>query len=114
MIRCPPACVNPFDCTLILDSRVLYLLYAPTLRHVTSCGRVTERLLYSQQHLQRMRRNVLPVEFINWSLLMRHEDLPGALIELLEISETPSSSNLLLHHPPEASDGVEMVATMGG
>ena len=59
-----------------------------------------------------MRRNVLPVEFINWSLLMGHEDLPGALIELLEISKTPSSSNPLLHHPPKAFDGIEVVATM--
>ena len=55
---------------------------------------------------------MLPVEFINWSLLMGHEDLPGALIELLEISKTPSSSNPLLHHPPKAFDGIEVVATM--
>jgi hypothetical protein len=53
------------------------------------------------------------MEFIYWSLLMRHEDLPGALIELLEISKPLSSTNPLLHHPPEAFDGLEMVATMG-
>ena len=44
------------------------------------------------------------MEFINGSLVMCHEDLPGALRELLEVGKTPSSSNLLLHHPPEALD----------
>ena len=65
-----------------------------------------------KQHLQSMRRNALPVEFINWSLLMCHEDLPGALRELLELSKTPSSSDLLLHHAPKAFDGIEVMATM--
>jgi hypothetical protein len=54
------------------------------------------------------------VEFINGSLVMCHEDLPGALIELLEVGKTPSSSNLLLHHPPEALNGIQMVSTARG
>ena len=54
------------------------------------------------------------MEFINGSLVMCHEDLPGALIELLEVGQTPSSSNLLLHHPPEALHGIQMVSTARG
>ena len=38
------------------------------------------------------RRNPLPVECINRSLLMRHEHLTCALVELMQIGRTPSGS----------------------
>ena len=60
------------------------------------------------------RRNALPVKRINGSLLMGHEHLAGALVELMQIAKTPSCANRVLHHPPEAFDGVEVVPTMGG
>jgi hypothetical protein len=59
------------------------------------------------------RRNPLPVEFINRSLLMRHKHLTCALVELRQIGKTPSGSDRILHHPPEAFNGVEVMATMG-
>ena len=45
---------------------------------------------------------------------MRHEHLAGALVELMQISKTSSGPDGILHHPPEAFDGVEVVPTMGG
>jgi hypothetical protein len=39
--------------------------------------------------------------------------LACALIELLVIGKTPSGPDDVLHHPPQAFDGVEVVATMG-
>ena len=59
------------------------------------------------------RRNSLPVKRINRSFLMGHEDLARALGELMQIGKTPSRSNAVLHHAPEAFDGVEVVTTMG-
>jgi len=56
---------------------------------------------------------MLPVEFINGSLLMRHEHLPCALVELMQIGKTPSGADRILHHAPEAFNGVEVMATMG-
>ena len=53
------------------------------------------------------------MEFINRSLLMRHEHLTCALVELMQIGKTPSGSDRILHHPPEAFNGVEVVPTMG-
>ena len=50
---------------------------------------------------------------INRSFLMGHEDLARALVELMQIGKTPSRSNAVLHHAPEAFDGVEVVTTMG-
>ena len=44
---------------------------------------------------------------------MRHEHLAGSPVELLEGTETAPRSNDVLHHPPEAFDGVEVVPTMG-
>jgi hypothetical protein len=43
---------------------------------------------------------------------MRHEHLAGSPVEMLEGTETASRSNDVLHHPPEAFDRVEVVATM--
>src|SRR6266566_3260678 len=59
------------------------------------------------------RLNLLPVKRINWTLLMGHEYLARALVELMQIGKIPSRSNAVLHHPPEAFDGVEVVPTMG-
>ncbi len=59
------------------------------------------------------RLNLLPVKRIHWTLLMGHEYLARALVELMQIGNTPSRSNAVLHHAPEAFDGVEVVATMG-
>ena len=50
----------------------------------------------------------------NWSLVMRHEYLAGALVEQMEIGKTPSSTHGILHHAPKAFDRVEVMATMGG
>ena len=44
---------------------------------------------------------------------MGHEYLARALVELMQIGKIPSCSNAVLHHPPEAFDGVEVVTTMG-
>ena len=43
---------------------------------------------------------------------MRQEHLAGALIERREITQTSSRSNGVLHYPPEAFDGIDMVPTM--
>ena len=59
------------------------------------------------------RRNELPMKLIYWSLVMRHEHSPRALVELMQIGKAPSGTNPVLHHPPEAFDGVEVVPTMG-
>jgi hypothetical protein len=44
---------------------------------------------------------------------MCHKHLAGALIELRELGKTSSCTNSTLHHPPEAFDGVEVMATVG-
>ena len=54
-----------------------------------------------------------PVELIDGPFLMRHKHLAGTLVERREIAQTSSRANGILHHPPEAFDRVEMVATMG-
>jgi hypothetical protein len=51
---------------------------------------------------------------INGSLLMGYEHLSRALVELMQIRKTPSSTGGVLHHPPETFNGVEVVPTMGG
>jgi hypothetical protein len=44
---------------------------------------------------------------------MRHEHSASALVELLKIAKTSSSTDSVLHHPPKAFDRVEVVAAMG-
>ena len=58
------------------------------------------------------RRNPLPVKRINGSLLMSHEHLSRALIELMQMRKTPAGADRVLHDTPEAFDGIEVVATM--
>jgi hypothetical protein len=53
------------------------------------------------------------VELINRALLMGPEHVACALVELQQIGNTASGSDRILHHPPEACDGVEVVPTMG-
>src|SRR5262245_1457823 len=45
---------------------------------------------------------------------MCHQHPACPVVELLQIGKTPSRSNAVLHHAPEAFDGVEVVPTMGG
>src|SRR5438105_4035062 len=66
-----------------------------------------------EQHLQNTRRNTLPVKLVDGALLMCHKSLACALVEQMEIGKTSSGSDRVLHHPPEAFDGVQVVTTMG-
>jgi len=45
---------------------------------------------------------------------MRHEHVAGALIELQESAKTSSGPDRILHHPPEACNGVEVMAAVSG
>ncbi len=56
---------------------------------------------------------MLPTERRDWPLLMRHEHLTCALIELMQITQTSSRSDGVFHRPPEAFDGIEVVPTVG-
>ena len=58
------------------------------------------------------RQNGLPVKRIDWSRLMICEHSTCALIELMQIGKTPSSTDPVLHHAPEACNRIEMVSTM--
>ena len=75
------------------------------------CSNVCRVCVY-QQLLQNLRRNELPVKLINRSLLMRHEYLAGALVELREMVKTSSRANRVLHRTPEACDGVEVMSAV--
>ena len=98
-------------------------LFAPTLEKaltflddtlLPSTSNAVERgnRRYRKQIPRSSRRNRLPVEFINRSLLVRHEHLTCALGELMQIGKTPSSTDGVLHHPPEAFDGIEVMAAV--
>jgi hypothetical protein len=52
------------------------------------------------------------VKLIDWSRLMIRQYTTRALIELMQIGKTPSSTDPVLHHAPEAFNRIEMVATM--
>jgi hypothetical protein len=56
---------------------------------------------------------VLPTERRDWPLLMHHEPLTCALIELMQITPTASRSHGVFHGPPAAFDGLEGVTTGG-
>ena len=66
-----------------------------------------------QQHPRSSRRNPLPVKRIDGSLLMGHEHVSRALVELMQIRKTPSGANRVLHDAPEAFDRIEVMPTMG-
>ncbi len=74
---------------------------------------ITEYIATDSKQLQgSSRRNLLPVERIHGSLLMGHEHLACAVVELMQIRKTPSGANRVLHHAPKAFDGIEVVPTM--
>ena len=66
-----------------------------------------------KQNPRSPRRNGLPMERINGSLLMGHEYLAGALVELLQSRKTASGADRVLQDTPEAFNGIEVMATMG-
>jgi hypothetical protein len=101
---------QPLGCK---NHRMLLLPQKETLMDVvfTHCAGLD---VHKKKQIPRsLRRNPLPVECINRSLLMRHEHLTCALGELRQSGTTPSGSDRILPHPPEAFDGIEVMATMG-
>src|SRR5262245_46000228 len=58
-----------------------------------------------------MRRNALPMERINRSLLMLPEDLTRALVEEREGGKTPSRPAPVSPHAPHPLNGIEGVST---
>jgi hypothetical protein len=52
------------------------------------------------------------VKRIDGSLVMGPEYVAGTLVELMQRRETPSGTDRVLHDPPEAFDGIEVVPTM--
>jgi hypothetical protein len=44
---------------------------------------------------------------------MGHENLAGALVELMQIGKTSPGADPVLHHPPKTLDGIEVVSTPG-
>src|SRR5262245_34167715 len=69
-------------------------------------------MMQLQQLPLSLRRNELPVKRIDWSCLMLHEYSSRALIELMQIGQTPSGPDPVLQYAPEACNRVEVVATM--
>src|SRR4029453_13703057 len=66
-----------------------------------------------EQPPQNTRRNEPPVKLIGGSLVMRHEYVAGAPVELMQIRQTASSADGVLHHPPEPFNGIRVGPTMG-
>jgi hypothetical protein len=58
------------------------------------------------------RWNGLPVKLIDGSRLMIREYATRALIELMQIGQTPPGTDPVLHHTPEAFNRIEVVTTM--
>src|SRR4029453_8573233 len=54
------------------------------------------------------------MELIDVALLMRHEHLARASVELGQIAKTAPGPDGILHHPPKAFDRVEVMTTMCG
>jgi hypothetical protein len=59
------------------------------------------------------RQNGLPVKLIDWSRLMIRKYATCALVELMQIGKTPSSTDPVLQHAPEALNRIEVVTTVG-
>src|SRR2546427_7184475 len=66
-----------------------------------------------KQNPRNSRRNALPAARIDGPLLMRHAHLTCPFRELMQITHTPSRSESVLHRPPEAFEGMEVVTTVG-
>ena len=56
---------------------------------------------------------MLPVKLKYRSLVLPHEHSACALVELMQIGKTPSGANPVLHHTPEAFNGIQVVTTVG-
>ena len=54
------------------------------------------------------------MELIDGALLMRHEHLASAAVELGQVAKTAPGPDGILHHPPKAFDRVEVMTTMRG
>jgi hypothetical protein len=67
-----------------------------------------------KQSPQSMRRNRSPVKLIDGLVLLCHEHLASALVELVEIAQTPSRSDGVFHRPPKAFHGIEMMTAVSG
>jgi hypothetical protein len=50
---------------------------------------------------------------VNLHFATRSKYLAGALVELLQIEKIPSGADRILHHAPEAFNGVEVMPTGG-
>jgi hypothetical protein len=112
--RCPAAAV-PQKPMAIMARRLCptrWALRREGMDAVATRGR-SLRLAWYKQIPRSLRRNELPVKLIDRALLMPHEYLAGSPVELLEGTETAPRSNSVLHHPPEAFDRIEVVATTG-
>src|SRR5262245_28880974 len=66
-----------------------------------------------EQSPRNPRRNGLPVKRREGSLLMGHEHVARALLELRQSRQTASGTDPLLPHAPKAFEGGEVVPTMG-
>ena len=98
-------CLQPAEHDL--PERLRQLRFVPTRTTALGLYLVYEQLpLYS-------RRNLRPMKLIYWSLLMSHEHAARSLVELMQIGETPSGPNPVLHHAPEAFNRIEVVAAPG-
>src|SRR5437016_13806264 len=93
-------------------SRISQSLFCPARWSLGYLGQARGRPGVFQQHLKSTRRNTLPVKLIDGSLVMCHKHLACALVEQMEIGKPASGPDRVLHHPPEAFDGVQVVATM--
>ncbi len=56
---------------------------------------------------------MVPVKRIDGSLVLGHQHVARALIELMQSGKTPSGTDPVLQHPPKAFNGIEVVPTMG-
>src|SRR4029450_663445 len=59
------------------------------------------------------RRPAIPVKRIDGTLLIGHKHLASAPVELHQVAKAASYTNRVLHHPPEAFDGVEVMSGVG-
>ena len=82
-----------------------------TIANVSHCSEAEIEAI--QQNPRSSRRNLLPMKCINGSLLMGHEHLTCAVVELMQSRKTASGADRVLHDAPEAFNGIEVMATMG-
>ena len=54
------------------------------------------------------------MELVDGLFLMCPEHLSSALVEFMEVAQTPSRSNGVFHRPPKAFHGIEVMAAVSG